>query len=303
MREREPNTETIKRGDLLYLWHPETKDTFSGYGLTIEQNQKEHLVGVLMVDRPKPVDQAWLDGVEATYGSYQLTAMTTAGERGIVCQMKIAPESREHLRRIPSDMTAGIQQALQPLLEDLPNPVFTMRWDEEKQAWLSEYPLKNTLPSEIRAVFENSGYGCLAAESKVGIVHICHASDADIAGFWNKSILTQWQLIKMPTAPLIRLELLILDKKENPFKFESFLNLADEEQAEILAKLASQEHLYLAFYGDNLTHRYTLTLPHEKHQWQQLDELVRAAERHLHRIAPEQYDFDRAKAEFMQRFV
>lgn len=35
--------------ELLYLWHPGTKDIFSGYGLVIAPN---HLVGVVMVDRP-----------------------------------------------------------------------------------------------------------------------------------------------------------------------------------------------------------------------------------------------------------
>lgn len=302
MRELEPNKETIGRGELLCLWHPGTENTFSGYGLTVESNQKNHLVGILMVDRPKPVDSTWLNNVATNYGPFQLVPMTATGERGIVCQMKITPESQKQLRQLQGGMTSGIKQAIQPLLDELPNPVFILSWDEDRRAWVSDFAPKNALPPEIREVFKNSGYGCLAAESEVGIVHICHASDTDISGFWNKSILTQWQLIKMPTAPLIRLELLILDKNENPFKFESFLNLADEEQAQLLAKLASQEHLYLAFYGDDLTHRYTITLPHDERQWQQLDMLIMAAEMHWQRIDPERYDFDRAKAEFIGRF-
>lgn len=51
-----------------------------------------------MVDRPKPVDPAWLKWVEDTYGEYQLVPMTATGERGIVCRMQIELEGLVHLR-------------------------------------------------------------------------------------------------------------------------------------------------------------------------------------------------------------
>jgi Ca-activated chloride channel homolog len=81
----------------------------------------------------------------------------------------------------------------------------------------------------------------------------------------------------MPTAPLIRLELDMLDRPENPYRFESFLNVATEDQAQVLAELASQEELYLAVYGDDLCYRYTVAIPHGEQQWQQPDELVATA--------------------------
>jgi hypothetical protein len=66
----------------------------------------------------------------------------------------------------------------------------------------------------------------------------------------------------MPTARLIRLELIILDKPHNPFRFESFLNVASEDQLNILAELANQENLYLTFYGDSFSYQYTKVIPH-----------------------------------------
>ena len=107
----------------------------------------------------------------------------------------------------------------------------------------------------------------------------------------------------MPTAPLIRLELVILDRLDDPFRFESFLNVAEETQAEILAQLANQDRLYLAFYGDGLEHRFTKIIEHDLQQWQQLDDLVAQANAYWDQLPPEQRDFDRAKAEFMERFV
>ena len=135
------------------------------------------------------------------------------------------------------------------------------------------------------------------------MIHVCHASNKDIEGFTNKPVISQWQLIKMPTAPLIRLELEILDRPDNPYRFESFLNIAEQDQANVLAKLANQDELYLAFYGDGLDYRCTKVMPHDKQQWQQIDELTMEARDYLYSIPPGNRDFDQAKAEFMRRFV
>ena len=107
----------------------------------------------------------------------------------------------------------------------------------------------------------------------------------------------------MPTAPLIRLELTILDRPDNPYRFESFLNVAEQDQAQILDLLAGQERFYMALYGDGLRYRYTIAVPHDEQQWQQLDELVAQAKAHWTAIPPERQDFDQAKAEFMHRFI
>ena len=178
-----------------------------------------------------------------------------------------------------------------------------MQWDTERRLWLSQIQKPAVLPEEVQSVFKAFGYGCLAVESDMGVVHVCHAADSDIACFADQPVISQWQLIKMPTAPLIRLEVTILDQPGNPYRFESFLNLADEEQANILAALANQDRLYLSFYGDDLKYRTTKTLPQDAQQWQLLDELILEAENHWALIPQERRDFDRAKADFMQRFI
>jgi len=142
-----------------------------------------------------------------------------------------------------------------------------------------------------------------SAETNTGVVHVCHAADSDIEGFSGKPVLYQWQLVKMPTALLIRLQLTILDRPRNPYRFESLLNVAEQDQAAVLAQLASQDRLYLAFHGDDLRHRFTKIINHDRQQWQDLDELVAEAVQQWHQIPQEQRDFDRAKAEDSQRLV
>ena len=120
---------------LLFLWHPGTKDIFAGYGLAVGP---AHLVGVLLVDRPHPVDGAWLAEIERTFGSYQLTSMTTGGERGIVCQMFIAKESTQRLRVLPYPHIGALRDALRPLLDDVPAVTLALAWAPENRCWVSQ---------------------------------------------------------------------------------------------------------------------------------------------------------------------
>jgi hypothetical protein len=118
----------------LFLWHPGTADIFSGYGLVVAP---AHLVGLLMIDRPDPVDPSWLAMIERTFGSYQLTAMTTGDERGLVCQMHIAEESMQYLRVLPHPDIGALRDALRPLLDDVPAVTLHLAWSADHACWLS----------------------------------------------------------------------------------------------------------------------------------------------------------------------
>jgi hypothetical protein len=126
MREREPNKEIISRGDLYFLWHPGTENVFSGYGLTVKAGSNEHLVGLLMIDRPPQCVAEWLQTVEEAFGQCELLAMTASGDRGILCQMQIDPESQPYLKRFPFDKAGAIESSLQQVLEERPNAAFIM---------------------------------------------------------------------------------------------------------------------------------------------------------------------------------
>jgi hypothetical protein len=158
------------------------------------------------------------------------------------------------------------------------------------------------LPHELRAVFERTGSGCAAAETNLGVVHVCHAADRDIAGFANRPVLYQWQLARLPTAPVLRLHMQILDQPDNPYKFESFLNVGHEDNARMLTTLRAQESLYLVFYGDDLTYRFTKTLNHGQDQRELLGRLADRAADHWRQTPEEQRDFDQAKREFQRQF-
>jgi hypothetical protein len=115
MREREP--------PLIFLWHPGTVDRFSGYGLRIAP---AHLIGVVMIDPPKPAASTWLEEIDQTFGAYDLVTMARDGARGIVCQMRIVEESRVHLRVLRHPQSEEIRTALRPLLTEPPAVTLAM---------------------------------------------------------------------------------------------------------------------------------------------------------------------------------
>ena len=86
MQERGPQHELPERGELLCLYHPGSPDIFSGYGLVVRSDWPGYIVGLLMVDRPVPAPEDWLQHIQDTYGECALLPMTASGERGPLCQ-------------------------------------------------------------------------------------------------------------------------------------------------------------------------------------------------------------------------
>jgi hypothetical protein len=302
-RPQESGKETIDRSQLYFLHHPHTPDTFSGYGLTMQARSKDFLVGLLMVDRPQPADPAWLAEVEDTFGACQLVPMTQTGERGIACQMVIEPESQTALRSFQTEQAAAIVQALTPLLEALPAPCFRLRWDAAQKLWVSELVRPFELPPALQDAFRQTGFGCVATEASIGVVHVCYAADADVAGFAGKPVICEWQCALLPSAPVLRLRAVIVDQPQNPYRFESFLNVGHEDDARLLEQLLVQEQLYLTFYGEDLAHRFTKVVGQSEAQRAELAEVVAVARAHWERIPEGERDVERAKVAFQRRFT
>lgn len=133
------NNNTEPCTPLYGLWHPGTIGTLSGYGLAVEPGQKHRLVGLLMVDRPNPVDESWLAAVEESFGGYELAPMTETGEKGIACQMWVEPDSLIFVQEMDAELAAEFVAALTPLLDHPPRVSLRMRWNDSKRLWTSRF--------------------------------------------------------------------------------------------------------------------------------------------------------------------
>ena len=146
---------TVARGDLYFLWHPTAPTLCSGYGLAVRDGDKQHLVGLLMVDCPGPVPTRWLAKVEQTLGNYTLVPTTAPDERSIVCHMYIEADSLVHVDGTPQAIADEIQTALLPLLDHPPRPSFQVRWDAQNQIWKSSFFSENNVAQtqQLRPLF------------------------------------------------------------------------------------------------------------------------------------------------------
>ena len=140
---------TVQRGDLFFLLH-DGEVQFSGYGLVVSDGCPQHLVGLLMVDRPKPVSVQWLKDLEDRFGAVELHPMTRTGERGVMCQMWISETSLPHVRQLEGVFTWPLKQALSILLARPPAPQLDVSWDSSRRFWVSAFHvphLKTALPN------------------------------------------------------------------------------------------------------------------------------------------------------------
>jgi hypothetical protein len=176
-----------------------------------------------------------------------------------------------------------------------------LAWDEEKSLWASQFWLG--LPPALQEVFEKTGEGCLAVEREDRTAaFVTHASNADIEQFRDAPVLYQWELIAMPSAPLIRYQAVILDNPDAPYRLEHFLNVGDPDQARCLSYLVHQEELSFDFYGADFEYSYSKKVDHPEGMRQRLEQLVRKAIQLYGKIPTEARDFDSAKAEFQRQF-
>lgn len=291
--------ESVPRGRLHLLSHPDT-DIFSGYGITLHPGRPDHLVGVLMVDRPGPVEPTWLQEIEDRYGEYELIPMTRTGERGLVTQLRIAPDSLSYLTKSSSPLNQAIEAALQPLLTHPPAPTLKLQWDPIARLWRSAFWVG--LSPTLQHIFKAQGPGCLALERDGQVTFVAHVNDADLAQFRGAKVLSRWELHTMPTAPLIRFHLAILDHVGQAYHLEHFLNVGEAEQARYLGHLIRQEQLMFDFFGSDFEYGYSTTIAHHTSMRRRLDGIVRRAVDTYGEIPPERRDFNHAKAEFLRRF-
>ena len=298
--EREPPSEVIRPGQLYFLAHPES-DLFSGYGLTTHDGRNDRLVGLLMVDRPQRADPAWLAELEHRYGDYQLLPMTARGERGLLAQMRVAAGSLALLERFDHPIAAELSHVLQPVLDALPSPILKVRWDDEQKLWVSDFWVG--LPAEMQAVFDKMGYGCFAAErDDDSVAFLTHVAPADLLSLRYAPVVYDWQMIPMPTAPLIRFTSAVLDDPNHPYRLEHFLNVEDVAQSRCLARLAAQKELVLDFYGVENEYAFSKRFAHPDAMRARLAILVQQAIAYDSTIPAHRRDFDQAKAAFQRTF-
>ena len=124
------------------------------------------------------------------------------------------------------------------------------------------------------------------------------AADEDVASFRGPTLIqTHWDLWRFPCASVLRLQLIIFDRPNDPYRIETFINVAAPEQLTCLLGLLTQETVWLHFFDSRTEHVLTKEIGNPHRQRSELRELVTRAAQDREALGFA-WDFDRAKAAF-----
>lgn len=127
---------------------------------------------------------------------------------------------------------------------------------------------------------------------------LAKAADADVAGFRGRvPVQTQWQLGRYACGSVLRWLVIIFDQPANPYRFETFINVAAPEQRACVEKLTGQETVHLHFFDSRTVYVLTKVIANPVRQRQQLKGLLALADRDRQHLGQD-WDFDRAKTQF-----
>lgn len=156
------------------------------------------------------------------------------------------------------------------------------------------------LPPELAAFLAERPCAALFHATDQGTVLVVKLPSWEIASLRGRVLIRiTHELYQHMAAPVIRTVVRIYDQPTNPMMLETFTNVADEEQRADLDALARQRTLHLLFYDESLAHRLSKGV--KQVQGEDIREILRQADAARSRIAPEDFDFDQAKAAVMRQ--
>ena len=127
---------------------------------------------------------------------------------------------------------------------------------------------------------------------------LAKAATEDVESFRGPvPIQTQWGLARYSSGSVLRLHLVIFDQPQQPYRFETFINVGAPEQLVCVRQLLTQETLQIHFFDSQTEHVLTKKVSNSDQQRQQLQWLIDLA-MHDWEILGEAWDFDQAKALF-----
>lgn len=144
-------------------------------------------------------------------------------------------------------------------------------------------------PQPYLALFHGADVGTLL------VVKVPHAELAPLRG--PLPIGVRHELYAHPAAPVVRSLVTFADDPERPLVLETFTNVADPDQAAAMRALTAQAELPILLYDEGLTHRLSKRVPFAGAA---LAEVIDRAGALRTGIAPDDYDFDVAKAAVME---
>lgn len=157
------------------------------------------------------------------------------------------------------------------------------------------HPPTVPLPPDLDRFLAEQAYALLTAETTDGTILIAKLPDHEIESLRGQlPIRSRFELFRHPAGPVLRLTLTFFDRPGSHLTLETFCNVDDPTQLREWADLLCQPALRVAIFGELRRQRLgkRVGLPPDLGR----QELIPTALRLLAAIAPDERDFDQARA-------
>ena len=171
--------------------------------------------------------------------------------------------------------------------------------EEEPRRHSSEPIVPIPLTPDLAAFLATQDVACLMHETNDGTAHVIKLPETEIDSLRGRvPIHVRHELYAHPAAPVIRSVITIYDQPDRPLALETMTNVAEQDQRDDFARLATQRELLLLFYDEQLRHRLSKRVGNVDPEI--IVEILTQAEAVSRRIPAERYDFMSAKADVIR---
>lgn len=155
------------------------------------------------------------------------------------------------------------------------------------------------LDENMIQVFQQMGFGCLPVWTNHGCALFVHMDNRTIKDCRYAVHLVKLELHEVDGCPLIRLDVKVYDRPDDPLHMDCFLNINREDKSHLLAinALAEQEWLVFHWYDENLKYVRSSGIRWREEQKKAAKEIIAKALEIIEKTGGG--DFDRAKEKFM----
>ena len=155
------------------------------------------------------------------------------------------------------------------------------------------------LDDNMIMAFRQMGFGCLPVWTSHGCALFVHIDTKTIKACRHAVHDVKLELHEVDDCPLIRLNVVVYDRLDDPLRMDCFLNVQDaDHQLPAIEALVEQEWMVFHWYGENLKYQRSSGIRwHQENRVAARQIIERAREIVAHTGGG---DFDRAKKKFME---
>lgn len=155
------------------------------------------------------------------------------------------------------------------------------------------------LDENMVKAFKTIGYGCIPVWTNHGCALFVHIDSRTIKDCRYAVHSVNLELHVIDNAPLIRFDIKVYDRVDDPLHMDAFLNIQNEDHIPAIEALAEQQWMVFHWYDEDLKYVQSSSIRWQDENRKTAAEIIQKAKNVI--VETGGGDFDRAKMEFMNK--